>query len=100
MNRIIKLIWLFCIISNTALSQTISPTTDNEYCPNEIITFTVTISGASPKIESYTNTPELVQSPYDISVSNGTTTFKFKGRFRDVNIKQVFRLKYYNSSGQ
>ena len=48
----------------------------------------------------HTINPVLVQNVYNNSTSNGVTTFNFKGRFRDENIKQVFRVDCKNSSNR
>lgn len=79
----------------------ISPAVTNEFCPNTDIIFNITISGTAPSVSSSTNSPIVVQQPYDVQTNEVTkiTTFKFKGKFRDVNVAQTFRLDYDDISG-
>ncbi len=100
MKKILTLTTLLFSFALLANSQTIAPLQSAEFCPGLDITFTVTIQGTNPVVSSYTNTPVLVQGAYDISSSGGNTTFKFKGKFRDVNIRQGFRVNYKNSTNQ
>jgi hypothetical protein len=44
--------------------------------------------------------PSVSQQPFNISISGGTVTFSFVGRFFDANNKQTFTVNYTNSSGQ
>jgi hypothetical protein len=81
-------------------AQTILPPFTNEYCPNVDFTFTVTVPGTGPTVIAFTNNPILVQQAYNISTSSGVTSFNFRGRFRDVNINQVFRVNYRLSSNR
>lgn len=98
MKRILFLI-SYTAIFISVKSQTISPIETAEFCPNLDITFSVTIPGSNPSVSSWTNAPDLIQGAYNISSSGGNTTFNFRGRFRDVNISQVFRVNYTNSAG-
>ncbi|MFZ6025826.1 MAG: hypothetical protein ACOYVG_15395, partial [Bacteroidota bacterium] len=43
--------------------------------------------------------PVLIQGAYNITSTGGNTTFNFRGKFRDVNINQVFRVSYTNTAG-
>lgn len=71
-------------------AQTISLGTDNEYCPNVEYEFTVTLPGPYSSISA---TQMLItQQPYAFNTSN--TSFKFKAKFNDVNIKQYVEIKY------
>jgi hypothetical protein len=91
-----KQIFLSCIffIFMTAIKcQTITPSIDNEYCPNTEYTFTVTI----PK--SYSSMigiggcyiTQLPSPPVG-------STFTFKGKFGDANQKQIFKINYTDGS--
>jgi len=72
------------------IAQTISLGTDNEYCPNVEYEFSVTLPGAYSSISA---THMLItQQPYAFNSSN--TSFKFKAKFNDVNIKQSVEIKY------
>ncbi len=72
------------------IAQTISLGTDNEYCPNVEYEFSVTLPGAYSSISA---THMLItQQPYAVNSSN--TSFKFKAKFNDVNIKQSVEIKY------
>lgn len=98
MKRIIQ-IMLLLTLTVFAKAQTILPDETTEFCPEADMTFTVTVPGTGPSVASWTNSPILVQQAYNIITSGGTTTFNFQGRFRDININQVFRVNYSNSSG-
>lgn len=75
-------------------AQSISLGTDNEYCPNIEYEFTVTLPGPYSSISA---TQFLItQLPYAFNSSQ--TSFKFKGMFSDVNIKQSFKISYNNGS--
>jgi hypothetical protein len=87
---------LLCVFS--IKSQTINPVVTSEVCPATDIVFTVTVPGTNPSIASWTGSPIIVQSVYNSSFSGGNTTFNFRGRFNDVNAKQVFRVTYTNSN--
>ena len=93
-------ILFYLILNLTANSQTISPLETTEFCPGVDITFTVVVPGVGPMVTPWTNNPILIQGAYNITTSGGNTTFNFKGRFTDVNISQVFRVKYSNSNGE
>ncbi len=80
----------FLSLSIFIKAQTISLGTDNEYCPNTIYEFTVTLPSA---YTSMTATEfSITQQPYSFNSTN--TSFKFKGKFNDVNIKQTITIKY------
>jgi hypothetical protein len=81
------------------LNAQISPGTDNEYCPNTNITFTVTLPGTGYTGINVTgwssNVPAIVvTNAYNINTSTGNTVFNFVGRFIDVNNAQAFRVNY------
>jgi hypothetical protein len=85
-----------CLIGMTTFAQSSTPAASGEFCPKTQITFNVTVPGKEPAVTSWTGSPMLDQAAYDI-VTNSTqtsTTFKFKGRFIDVNIAQSFRVTY------
>ncbi|MBX2933048.1 MAG: T9SS type A sorting domain-containing protein [Ferruginibacter sp.] len=82
---------LSCIIIN---AQTISLGTDNEYCPNVEYEFTVTLPGAYSSISA---TQMLItQAPY--AFNSSYTSFKFKAKFNDVNIKQFVNIGYNSNN--
>src|SRR4051812_49410191 len=69
---------LFCFITCLVKAQSISPSPNNEYCPETEITFTVTIPGTYQSILG-TATCYVTVPPYNFSSSGGFTTFNFKG---------------------
>ena len=73
-----------------AKSQTVSPSVNNEYCPNTEYTFTVSISKTYSSMigEGGCFVTQLPAFPVG-------TTFTFKGKFGDANQKQTFRI-YHN----
>jgi hypothetical protein len=83
-----------------AISQSISPAEDDENCPLQDITFTVTLprilDNTIPSVISYTNGPIIITGILPGSIKNTPTqtTCTFVGRFRDVNINQVFKNTY------
>ncbi len=92
---------LLLIISLTVFAQTtISPSVNSEFCPGTDYTFTVTVPGSEPHVSSWLGSPILVQAEFDIVQGTENVTFKFKGRFRDANEKQVFRIVSTGSSSQ
>lgn len=75
-------------------AQSISLGTDNEYCPNTEYEFTITLPKAYSSISA---TQFLItQQPYAFNASK--TSFKFKGKFNDVNIKQVISVSFNNGN--
>lgn len=75
-------------------AQTISLGTDNEYCPNIEYEFSVTLPGPYSSISA---TQMLItQQPYAFNSSN--TSFKFKAKFNDVNIKQFVDIAYNSNN--
>lgn len=100
MKHKISLLITLVILSTIAISQTISPDVNDEYCPNVDITFTVTVPGSSPFVSSWTNSPLVISGASIISSSSSSSTFTFVGKFRDVNINQVFRVNFLNASSQ
>ncbi|MFZ5978713.1 MAG: T9SS type A sorting domain-containing protein [Bacteroidota bacterium] len=83
-----------------AFSQIISPAEDTEFCPLQDITFTVTLprilDNTVPSVASSTNGPIVITGILPSSIVNTPTqtTCTFVGRFRDVNINQVFNVRY------
>ena len=90
MKNIYLIIILF--ISNLAsFSQTISPTENNEFCPNVEYLFTVTLpSGSSNPFLSATNNASITVQP----AVGSTTNFTFKAKFFDDNATQSFILNW------
>jgi hypothetical protein len=92
MNRLCLTVISFFIL-NFASSQSISPVQTDEYCPNVEYTFTVTI-------------PKNYQSMMGVGGCYVTqlptqpvgSTFIFKGKFADANIKQSFRIIYTDNT--
>lgn len=99
MKRIFTLLVLKACVISTSFAQSISPAATDEYCPLVDYEFLVTIIGTNPSLSATSGGPTIAASPYQINTSSGTTTFKFKANFRDVNIKQEFTVSYKNSSG-
>lgn len=79
-------------------SQSISPNENTEFCPLTDVTFTVTLprikNNTQPNVSSWTNTPIVVSGVSNLTNTATQTTFTFVGRFRDVNIKQEFKIDY------
>ena len=101
MNKIFLLI-VTTIMSSTTFAQSIFPNPNTEFCPLVNITFTVTLprisNNTTPNVISWTNGPIVVSGVNNIVNTSTQTTFSFVGRFRDVNINQVFRVQYATSS--
>jgi hypothetical protein len=97
MKKII-IILILLITSKVSISQSISPNQNTEFCPESNITFTVTLPlikpNTTPTVLSWTNTPTLISGVSNLSNGSNSTTFTFVGKFRDENIKQVFRVSY------
>jgi hypothetical protein len=80
----------FLSLSIFIKAQTISLGTDNEYCPNTEYEFTVTLP--EPYYSISATQMLITQQPYAFNSSN--TSFKFKAKFTDVNIKQFVVIRY------
>lgn len=76
-------------------AQTISPSQNNEYCPNVEYTFTVTIPKSYQSMIGINGCYVTQQPSYPIG-----STFTFKGKFGDSNQKQTFRIVYTDNSSQ
>jgi hypothetical protein len=85
-------IMLLCQIAG---AQTVTPNTSTQFCPNQETEFTVTLSKAYSSLEAL-NGSIITESPYN--VSQDKKSFKFKGKFTDVNKKQTFRINYADGS--
>lgn len=89
-----------CMITSSLYSQSIFPADTEEYCPQQDIIFTVRLpvisTGTIPNIVSWTNNPIVVSNinPATIQYYPDHTICYFTGRFRDLNIKQVFKINY------
>lgn len=83
-----------CLIGMATFAQSITPLPTTEFCPDQEVTFTVTIPGQNPTVSSWINAPFVTQAPYNVSSTASTTTFNFKGRFRDFNGSQQFRIAF------
>lgn len=98
MKKKLKLLLAASLISLVTFSQSISPNESTEFCPLTDITFTVTLprikSNTIPTVASWTNTPIVVIGVSNLTSTSTQTTFTFTGRFRDVNIKQEFKIDY------
>lgn len=96
-RRILTTIFV-ALITLCTHAQTISPNESAEFCPLTDITFTVTLpriaDNTTPNVSSWTNTPIVVSGVSNLTNTQTQTTFTFVGRFRDVNIKQVFKIDY------
>lgn len=87
---------IFSFFLFTNAQPQISPNQTNEFCPNIVITFSVTFTGNSPIVvpKALNVAPSLVRQAYNIQTTNGVTTFNFDGKFIDANNKQTFELNY------
>ncbi len=84
------LLFFILISCKFLIAQTISLGTDNEYCPNVEYEFTVTLPQGFVSISA---THILItQQPY--AFNSNSTSFKFKGKFKDENIKQIIEVRY------
>jgi hypothetical protein len=97
MRKIITFITAIFILANIAKSQSISPDISNEFCPEVIYAFAVSIPGTNPVL-SATNGAIKIQDIYGSSTTGGTTTFNFTGKFQDNNSKQVFKVDYKDAN--
>lgn len=85
MKKFITIILALIFFITQSKGQTsISPRTDQEYCPQTDISFTVTTPGSINNITSYSGGCFVVSR-------NGNN---FVGRFSDANLKQVFSVEY------
>ncbi len=98
-NTFITILMLFLL--KTAQAQTISPLETAEFCPNTEIVFTVIVPGYNPNVSTGIGGCLVTMSAYNIKTAsdNSSTTFNFKGRFNDVNQKQVFQVNYLTRIG-
>jgi hypothetical protein len=94
----VKLLFLLVILTKLINAQSISPSTNNEYCPNTETTFTIVIPGTYNSIIGIGGCL-VSQTPYNFSSSGGNTTFNFKGKFTDANQAQTFRVSYTTANG-
>lgn len=87
MKQILLTIFFSIAIIIAHTQPTISPSLNNEYCPNVEYTFTATITKAYSSMIGVGGcyVTQLPASPVG-------TTFTFKGKFADVNQKQTFRI--------
>lgn len=103
MNKKLLITAVLIISSLCAFSQSISPDISTQFCPNTNITFTVTLpkiqNNTSVNVASWTGTPTVISGAQNISSTQTNTTFTFVGRFRDVNIKQEFKVEYTPDGG-
>jgi hypothetical protein len=88
-----------CIILSVTFfistAQTIIPDQSSSVCPSQEIEFTVSLSKAYSSIVGIGGAIVTV-SPYGVSTDK--KSFKFKGKFNDVNEKQSFRVNYTDGS--
>ncbi|MBN9351672.1 MAG: hypothetical protein J0H55_13415 [Chitinophagaceae bacterium] len=74
-------------------SQTISPSPNQEYCPEVEYTFTVTITKPFQNIIGESGSIVTQQPSLPVG-----STFIFKGKFGDANQKQSFRVTFSDGS--
>jgi hypothetical protein len=98
MKRITFILILQILSCYIFAQTTITPSVNSEFCPGTDYTFTVTVPGSQPQVSSWTGSPILIQTEYDIIPGSGNVTFKFKGRFRDANESQTFRISYRDAN--
>lgn len=77
------------LITQIANSQSITPNPNREFCPKTEYTFTVVITKPFLSINGEGGC-FVTQNP----LSPVGTSFTFKGKFDDVNIKQTFRVRH------
>jgi hypothetical protein len=98
MKKNLLLLLAASFIFSLSFSQSISPNENPEFCPLTDITFTVTlpriVDNSTPTLISFTNTPFIMSGVSNLVHTSTQTTFTLVGRFRDVNINQVFRVQY------
>lgn len=98
--RLLPLLVIFlCATSKFASAQSISPSTDDEYCPNVNTPFKVTIIGFNPHAEAGLRT-SVITPASNITIKDTVTTFTFVGKFADANATQSFRIVYTNTKGK
>jgi hypothetical protein len=90
MKRIYFILFGF-FVTQYCFSQTISPATTTEFCPNVETTFNISVPGTYDNI-SVSGGCFITTSPYSITTSGGNTTFSFKGKFIDSNQTQTFTV--------
>lgn len=105
MKKHFFLLLAIIVIANFSLTaQSIFPVEGTEICPNQNITFTVTLprilDGTTPSVASWTNGPIVVSGVSNITNTTTNTTFTFVGKFQDRNLKQVFKIDYQTKSTQ
>jgi len=101
-----KIIFLFCSLIITATkikaqaTYTIMPDINQEYCPNQNINFTITITGATNvRLSSKANIiPPTIVTPLAQDQSN-PSVYTFTGSFQDYNEQQTFTLTYDDATG-
>ncbi|MCK9404310.1 MAG: hypothetical protein M0Q26_13010 [Chitinophagaceae bacterium] len=104
MNKKLVLIIVSLIGTLSTVAQSILPVETGEFCPLQDITFTVTlpriVDNTTPTVASWTNGPIVVSgiNPNSVVNTQTQTTCTFVGRFRDVNINQVFKIDYVTST--
>lgn len=79
-------------------SQTITPTTSEEYCPNVEYSFTFKVLGDYSNVFVY-GTSWLAVTSREFPVYDGTsTTCLFKVKFNDISVDQVLSIRYGNGT--
>jgi hypothetical protein len=99
MKKIYYMLMLLVLANMSKGQSSISPDVSTEQCPSTNINFSVTIPGYNPQVYGWTNGPTVVSANYPPSGYATSTTFTFVGKFRDVNLKQSFRVGYKLPSG-
>lgn len=85
------------LLSSVAFSQSITPASNTEFCPDVETTFTVSVPGTDVSVIGVSGSHVTVP-PYNVGYATGVTTFQFKGKFGDVNQAQTFKV-YYTEAG-
>lgn len=103
MNKKAILAIIAITVNLYSFAQNILPNENTEFCPLTNITFTVTLpriaNNTTPFVASSTNSPTVVSGTSNLSHTATQTTFKFTGKFRDVNIAQTFKIDYTPNGG-
>lgn len=89
----LKLLLLLLFMVGLTNAQSILPSPTAEYCPNQEMTFTATITKPFQSLIGINGALVTVQPSPPVG-----STFTFKGKFSDANEKQSFEVQYTDGS--
>ncbi len=100
--KTLYIIFLLFFVKQVAFSQdiTINPLESAEHCPNTDIIFSVSLTAKSLGELTNSGGAFISQQIYDRVISGNSISFKFRGRFSDVNIGQSFIINYVDINSQ